>query len=256
MNLLDAFLLGLIQGVAEWLPISSSGHLALYRQFRELHVPMAFDVALHLATAAVTLWVFRSDVAGMARALVRRDLGSPEGRLAMTIVLASIPTAIIGLALRGPAEALEERPMALAAALLVTGALLHGADRGGGQGDWSWWRALLVGVAQGLAVTPGISRSGATIACAIYLGVERDRAARASFLMAVPAIAGAAILTARDLEGGVPLDLLAVATATAAAVSLVSLPLVLAVVRRRRLRVFAWWCWAVGGSALAWFGMH
>ncbi|MEZ5333436.1 MAG: undecaprenyl-diphosphate phosphatase [Thermoanaerobaculia bacterium] len=270
MTSLEALLLGALQGATEFLPVSSSGHLALAQHFLGVEGPqVAFDVVLHVATLLAVVVVYRRDLTVLVRAVVRgittgpfwrspraavRD--SPELALALALVLGSIPTAVIGLLFQDPLEALFERPAVVAVMLLVTGAVLQLprlVSRGGeGRERVGALTAVVVGTAQGLAITPGISRSGSTISAALVAGVAPAAAARFSFLLSIPAILGALVLKLPDLSGAAaaPRPLLVLGFVTAFAVGWACLVALLALLRRGRFAVFSWYCWAVGLAAL------
>jgi undecaprenyl-diphosphatase len=181
---------------------------------------------------------------------------SPELALGLALVAGSIPTAAIGLLFQEPLEALFERPAVVASMLLVTGAILQLPrllpPRGERRERIGALAALAVGTAQGLAITPGISRSGATISAALLLGVAPAAAARFSFLLSIPAIVGALALKLPDLSGAAAPAPALLATGFAAAflVGWASLALLLALLRRGRFALFSWYCWAVGLAAL------
>lgn len=207
-ELLAAAVLGLVQGLTEFLPVSSSGHLVLFQRWLP-HTgdPIAFDLVLHLGTLVPVLGVFRRDLMLMAQDAVGGEgpfWQRPGVRLAMLVVLGSVPTAAIGLAFQDVFEQLFANPLSVGVAFGVTGLVLLSTrwvpDGSRGIAGMDWWRAALVGIAQGLAITPGISRSGSTIAAGMFLGIERGLAARYSFLLSVPAISGAFLLKARDFD--------------------------------------------------------
>jgi undecaprenyl-diphosphatase len=261
---LSAALLGLIQGLTEFLPVSSSGHLALAG--RLVDVPeqgMFFEVLLHVATLVAVVFYYRKDVAEIVRSLPTLA-ASPstawrsEGpaRLAVLIVVATVPTGVVGITLKDFFEGFKAHPSWVGGALWVTAALLLAArGRGGGAGrDLSVSGALLIGFAQSLAITPGISRSGATIALALLLGLSAARAARFSFLLSIPAISGAMVL---QLRGGLPDELPWVAASIGFGVSLVSgyfaLRLLVVLVERQRFVLFAPYCAVLGTAAILWW---
>lgn len=251
----QAALLGALQGATEFLPVSSSGHLILLREILGAgEAPLLFDVLLHLSTAAAVVVVFRRRLAQLADAaadLVRRpQRRSPERaadrRLLQLLALASLATAGLGLAIQRLGLPREPRAAALmllvTAGVLVAARLLRGAapPRPGWQPRWPW--ALLVGVVQGLAVVPGISRSGATIAAGVLAGADRERAAEFSFLAALPAILGAAAVSlpeASVLGSSVGAAALAGGLVASFAVGWLALTLLLRIVRRGRLHLFA-----------------
>lgn len=199
--MIESIILGLLQGLAEFLPISSSGHLVLGHELLNMNeAGMFFDIMLHAGTLLSIFVVFRKKIVDIIVGCVKRD--PVQLKEAGYIVLASIPTAMIGLGFKDALESLFTNPRAVCAALLVTGCLLF-ASQWGKTGSkhpdnegvkMNWWRALVTGVVQGIACIPGISRSGSTISGMIFLGVNRKYAGEFSFLMSIPAVGGAALL--------------------------------------------------------------
>jgi undecaprenyl-diphosphatase len=202
----EAMLLGVVQGVTEFLPISSDGHLALAEILFDLgEGGLTFNVMLHAGTFLATILVLKEAVLRAVRsglpALVRPALfrETSGGRDALVVIVASIPTAAIGLLLRDPVEQWTRSPLAIGLGFLGTTAMLLGAQFSprGNREQPSVLGALAVGFAQGLAVLPGLSRSGSTIAVLLWLGVRPDRAFTLSMLMSLPAVFGAVLLESR-----------------------------------------------------------
>ena len=258
MTVWQAIALGLVQGATEFLPVSSDGHLALASFALGLVPSLAFDVLLHAGTLAVLVVGLRREVGAMVRGALRlvRAPRDPcaDADLARRILVASVPTAVLGLLLRHTAEAQTASPRIVAAWLAVTGVLLlctlaRRGDRAIGIAD-----ALAIGVAQGLAVLPGLSRSGATIATALLFGVRRDDAARFSFAASIPAVAGALALELPDVDfARVGILPAAVGILAAAAAGALALRIVFAVVRGGRVWTFALYLFplAAGVAALS-----
>ena len=203
MTVFQALILGIIQGLSEFLPISSSAHLALAPWI--LHWPdpgLAFDVALHFGTLLAVLWYFRTEWLALLIAakdiVVRRRVESERERRVLYLIVATIPGAIAGLALEKQAEGTFRDPRLVAAALIVMGILLWVVDRFAARdrvlSSMTWRDALLTGVAQMFAIIPGVSRSGSTITAGRGLRFNREDAAVFSFLMSMPIIAAAAVL--------------------------------------------------------------
>lgn len=255
MSWWEAAVLGVVQGVTEFLPVSSSAHLVLGQALLGVRAPgVVYEAAVHLATLVAVLWVYRRRIADLATGMYRgrRAAWAFVGLLA----LASVPAAAVGLLLRGPVEASFEQPVVAAGLLLVTGlmvgtlrwtALRADRDRPGVPG------ALWVGFAQASAILPGISRSGATVAAGVWRGVEAERMAEFSFLLSVPAVGGAALL---ELGPG-QLDLvralgpeLAVGFAAAAVSGVLAIHLFVRALQAGSFHRFAYYCWAVGGGYL------
>ena len=272
MTVMQSLLLGIIQGLTEFLPISSSGHLVLVQHLLGLReAELSFDVSVHVGTLAAVILYFRRDIlailGGLIRSLkkvlIRQDLPTadrPQVRLAGLIVLGSIPTAVIGLALHGVADRLFASPLITGIMLLITGGLLFATRPGprvrthaGRTLDQLTIRdALVVGFTQGLAVMPGISRSGSTIALGILTGIRHETAARFSFLLSIPAISGAALLVLKDAvqQGSVQLSSCLMGGIAALVVGYAALALLVFLVQKGRLHLFAPYCWIVGGLAI------
>ncbi len=268
---LQAALLGLIQGLTEFLPVSSSGHLVLFQQwlgdsFFATDQALLFDLVLHVGTLLPVLWYYRADLGRIVRAWLGGPSGpgglmgwlkaDPDRWLGFLVVVGSVPTAIIGVGLSDVFESLFHGARPVGAALLVTGALLLATRwRSGGSVDAAGMgigTALIIGLAQGLAITPGISRSGTTIAVALFLGFDRELAARYSFLLSVPAIVGAVGLLAKDgiALDGAGMSALAIGFVTAMVVGYLALVMLVALVRKGGLHRFTWYVWPVGLAAL------
>lgn len=217
MNNLEAVVLGVTQGLTEFLPVSSSGHLVLLPEFLGMPKPtVAFDVFLHLATLIAVTGYFARDWYSMVLSFVApgRLPGGTAGtwrRLAMWLAIATVPAALAGVLLQSFFESLFSSTLAVGIFLIVTGCLLALADLTAGRadrrrrtiGDVGLLDAILIGCYQALAIAPGLSRSGATIAGGVFLGLDRPAAARFSFLLSVPVILGAGLVSARDLGAGI-----------------------------------------------------
>ena len=256
---LSAMLLGVVQGVTEFLPVSSSGHLVLFQQWLPVAGdPIAFDLALHLGTLIPVLWVYRADLGGVVRdATIGTGayLQRPGVRLLMLLVAATLPTAAIGLSLEDLFEQLFHNPRAVGVAFAITGTVLWATGRfkqGAIQAsDLPVSRAIAVGLAQGLAITPGISRSGSTIAAGLFLGMDREAAARFSFLLSIPAIAGACVLKFGDMSlDETSMGPIAVGVFSSAVSGYLALTLLIRLVRKGDFRNFAFYLWPLAAFAL------
>ena len=272
MNLVEAIILGIIQGLTEFLPVSSSGHLVLLQQLLGLkEAEIFFDVCVHLGTLVAVIIVFRQEIINIIMALLRlfamagqKDRlrlaieSDPELKMALLIVIGSLPTAILGLAFSSIADRLFASVFIVGLMLVVTGSLLWITRWAGkrarqtGNDRLTMKNAFLIGTMQGLAIIPGISRSGSTISIGLLLGVERELAARYSFLLSIPAIIGAGLLSLKeslvgpDLAIQIPLA----GAATAAIVGYAALKLLLQVVKKGGLSLFAPYCWLIGILAI------
>lgn len=201
MEELSYLLLGLVQGLTEFLPVSSSGHLTLGQALLGLgEEDLTFTVLVHGATALSTVVVFRQDLMSLAKhAFVMDENGAQARKYLLMLALSAVPAAVVGLGFKEQIESLAS-PSFVGAMLVVTACILFLSQRAqAGNASVNPARSFGIGIAQALAILPGVSRSGSTIGAALILGVSREEAARFSFLMALPPIAGATLLTLKDL---------------------------------------------------------
>lgn len=264
MSPLVAMLLGIVQGLTEFLPISSSGHLVLAQHILNVNPPaITLEIFLHFGTLLAILLVFRADVlqilkstAGLLRTSGKPKREDPFLRLLGLLLLGTIPVAVVGIVFKDRIENFFEAPRVVAGMLIVTGIILASTNkiRMGRRGvkKLNIKDGIGIGLAQAIALIPGISRSGTTIAAGLFRGLTRSVAVRFSFLLAIPAILGATIVGLKDVSS---LSIgnaraLAVGTLTAFISGLIALKILLAVVQRGRLGVFAYYCWALGLIAL------
>ena len=265
MTYLSAILLGLVQGLAEFLPISSSGHLAIAQNLLHLQteVPEFYDVLLHLGTLLAVFVAYWRDILDMIGEffrgigdLARRSTPTPvppARRMIVLIVIATLPLFAV-LPIRGAVQGLSDNMVFIGCALIVTGFLLFASDlmRKGKKTERhaTWTDALLVGVGQAVATMPGISRSGMTITTGCFCGFERKFAVRFSFLMSIPAILGANILSIADaLESGVnwaELPMYLVGVVVAAVTGYLCIRLLKLIANKGKFGFFAYYCWGVG----------
>lgn len=241
----QAIVLGAVQGLAEFLPISSSAHLVLIPWLFGWGDPgLAFDVALHLGTLLALLIYYWRQWLDMALSLIRRDPDSR--RLLGLIVVASIPGAIIGLLLEKQAETIFRSPVLIASAMALLGIVLWAVDAMGAQQrriqNMTLTDALLIGLSQALAIVPGVSRSGATITMARVIGIERQDAANFSFLMATPIIAGAGLVEiGKILRAPINPSATISGFIAAAVFGLIAIAALVKFVRTRTYQPFAWY---------------
>jgi len=255
IHILEAIFLGFVQGVTEFLPISSSGHLVFFQSLLGLKEPhLFFDVMLHLGTLLAVIVFFWKDIArivqGSMRMLKEEKKDSPDGKLLLLIVLASVPTGLMGIVFRDWFESFFSEPKLVGVMLLVTGGVLWGTRyvrrQNKGVDGMTWKDALLIGIAQGLAIMPGISRSGATISTGFYCGLDRSLAGRFSFLLSIPAILGATVLEFPKIETIETIWVTLVGTGVAFCVGLLSLKLLMGIIRTGKLFNFSYYCWGMG----------
>ena len=244
-----------MQGLTEFLPVSSSGHLVFVQTVLQLETSrlVFFDVMLHVGTLLAVLVFFRGDlfkiVEGVGRAL-KGNHWNDGARLLFWILVATLPTGLMGLLLKDWFESLFSRPKVVGAMLLVTGLVLwltrFRKREGRSVEKMGWVDAILIGVAQGIAIIPGISRSGATISAGLFCGLDRELSGKFSFLLSIPAIAGATLLEARKIES-VPEGWLTLMGLLAAFwVGFFSLKVLMKIIQRGKIYHFSYYCGAIG----------
>jgi undecaprenyl-diphosphatase len=265
VELAAAALLGVVQGLTEFLPISSSAHLILVRAFTGWdpdRFGLTFDVALHVGTLAAVLLFFRSDLLAMLRALPRAASGAPgpDGRRLQLVVIGTVPIVIVGGVWNEAVEAATRTPAVAATALFAGAMLLFAIERMGrraaGDEALSVPGAFVIGTAQALALVPGVSRSGATIAAGMAFGLRREAAARFAFLLSVPAVVAAAAKAALDLgrDGWLGLEwpVFAVGMTTSAVVGYVTVKYLIRFLVTHRLDAFAWYRIVLALATFVW----
>ncbi len=275
MNTVEAIVLGIVQGLTEFLPVSSSGHLVLFQNLFGLKEPeLLFDICLHMGTLAAVIIVFYREILDILKALFQlpgrmktaggfKRLCETDAsiRMALLIVVGSIPTALIGLLFKEITDQLFGSVAIVGCMLLVTGTILWLTRNIGTEGrpirQTTLTNALIIGIVQGVAILPGISRSGATISTALFLGVDRKVAGRYSFLLSIPAIVGALVLglDTPELHSAIPMGTIIAGSVVASLVGWLALVILLRVVDRGQLHRFAPYCWLVGIVTLVLAGM-
>jgi undecaprenyl-diphosphatase len=254
---MEALILGVVQGLTEFFPVSSSGHLAMFQALfggREAG-GLLFEVGVHVATLVAIVFFYRKRILTLIVGFFERDRETLEyvGKLAV----ATLPAVVVGLAAKDWVEAQFSNPVGVGGALLVTGFIVFSTR-------WTakravavvpgWGVALALGCAQALAILPGISRSGSTVALALALGVAPLAAAEFSFLMGILAITGAAILLIPDLQRVDPGELITLGIGGVAALvsGLIAIQLFVRMLDRNLFHHWAWYCWLAGGGFLLW----
>lgn len=271
MELYQAIILGMVQGLTEFLPVSSSGHLVLGQIFFGMtQSQLMFDISVHMGTLFAVVVVYRSDIKNISMSILRfllkpvlKQSGSAADAAAMSddqenlklaylIIIGSVPTALIGFLIKQFEHFLFTSKVLVGVMLLITGTILwisrsyYFNEKKRKPLDIK--TACLIGTVQGLAVIPGISRSGSTIATGLIAGLDRSRAAKFSFLLSIPAIAGAQLLSIKDmLEKSISIDLVTIyATIVSFITGYIALKILLSLVHSGRFHLFAPYCWLIG----------
>ena len=264
MDIIQAIIIGLIQGLTEFLPVSSSAHLIFAQQALGVaEVGLAFDVLLHVGTLVAVIVYFFNDIVNMIKgfllSLVDLKNGNfmgelkkdPYKKLAWLTILATIPIGIVGVLFNDIVESMFMGLTVPAFLLLITGCLLYVSQRmNTGRIDVrniTLKEALIMGCGQALAILPGLSRSGTTIAAGLFAGLDKEFAAKFSFILSIPAILGAAVFQLKDLSGGsVEIGACIAGFIVAAISGYLAISFLLKIVREKSLDIFAYYCWIVG----------
>ncbi|MGM0596712.1 MAG: undecaprenyl-diphosphate phosphatase [Myxococcota bacterium] len=256
MTYLNALILGILQGITEFLPVSSSGHLVLFQHLFKMKPSLLLNVALHFGTLGAIVFYYRKDIIELAGAFFKRYLQGNQQQpekvsLIWKIIVATLITAIIGLILKSPVEKLyfgNNTGFWLGLTFMITAGILFFTTFVGKlkYDQVSWLQAILLGVVQGFAVLPGISRSGITIALALFLGIKSGESSRFSFLLAIPAIIGATLLEIRNLNQiNYPLPLL-VGVVAAFLSGFLSLIFLIRLIKKGKFNWFAYYLLPLG----------
>ncbi|MBS3946948.1 MAG: undecaprenyl-diphosphate phosphatase [Dethiobacter sp.] len=251
MGLPEGILLGILQGLTEFLPVSSSGHLVIFQDFFGVRLPgITFEVMVHFGTLLSVFWVFGGDILRIVRRFTREE---QERRFALMLVLGIIPTGLMGLLLGDAFRLFFESTLLVGVMLLVTGFILYTlqfmAPGTKGEATMRGKDALLISFVQGLAIMPGISRSGSTIAAALWCGLDRETAVRFSFLVSVPVILGVTLLEFMALrETGFAALTAGVWAGTLAAFlsGVLAIKVFVRLLQAGRFRYFSYYCWSAG----------
>jgi len=263
MEWIEALILGIVQGLTEFLPVSSSGHLEITKVlFGDSSAPqesMLMTVVLHAATALSTIVIFRKDILEILKGLFQFKWND-EFQFSLKIVISMIPAALVGVLLETEIEQLFNKQMLLVGAMLIlTAGLLYLADKAKNTTkDVSYKSAIIIGISQAIAILPGISRSGATISTSVLLGIDRSKAARFSFLMVVPLILGKIskdILSGEITSSTVDIMPLSIGFIASFLTGLIACTWMIQLVKSSKLSYFAIYCLIVGSIAIL-FGLN
>lgn len=272
MDIIQAIIMGLVQGLTEFLPVSSSAHLVIVPELMGVKSSLAFDTLLHLGTLVAVVGYFWKDILAMIKAFLSSLLDifrgnfkenikeDPFKRLTWLVVVGTIPAGLMGILFKDQFESLFSSVTAVGFFLLITGVILWGSEwiakrnkdkKGKEIKEVSFTNSLVIGIFQGFAIAPGISRSGSTIAAGLFSGLERKLAARYSFLLSIPAILGAALVQAKDIVSfDSSLGVLIAGFLSAAIFGYLAVRFMMDYIQKHSLILFAYYCWLVGALTL------
>ncbi len=252
MNIYQSIILGIVQGLTEFLPVSSSGHLVIIQSiFKNFKQPgISFDVFLHFGTLFSVLIYFRNEILDILRLKNKKWI--------FLIIIATIPAGIVGILFKDFIENLFNNPILVAYALIFTGIILYCSDKIGSENkddsNITFVDAAIIGIAQAFAIIPGISRSGSTVSVGIFCGLKRDVAIKFSFIMSIPAILGAVVLSLKDFSS-INFSLYGIYITgffSSLIVGLLSLKLLTILTKLKSLKFFSIYCWCIAVGVLIW----
>jgi undecaprenyl-diphosphatase len=255
-QLLNTGFLGLIQGLAEWLPISSTAHLKIAEHYLGLTTTPLFNLILHLGTLIVVVFYFRTEVKNILSALAHVDFKSEYGKMIPLIIAATIPTAIIGLLYVKYLEDTLGQLLIIGITFIIGATLVYTSKLGKENTEnITYPIAVIMGIAQGLAIFPGLSRSGATISIALLVGLKREKAFKFSFLLSIPAVLGDTLVEAYKDRGqiatsGIGSTELLVGVVIAMVVGYIAIKLVSKIVATKKFHYFAFYTWLLGAALI------
>jgi undecaprenyl-diphosphatase len=271
INILQAIVLGIVQGLTEFLPVSSSAHLVFMHELTGVEPSLAYDTMLHIGTLVAVVAYFWSDLINMFKSFFSSLIDIPRGqfrkglqedqfkKLAWLVVIGTIPAGIAGILFKDFFEGLFSNIVAVSFFLIITGFLLFGSEMISrrissktGLKEMNIKNSIIVGIAQACAIAPGISRSGATISTGLFLGLERELAARYSFLLSIPAILGAALIQTKDIASILDISTMGVISGFIASIisGYLAIKFMLKLIKEKDLLPFAYYCWIVGLLAI------
>lgn len=272
MDIIQAIIMGIVQGLTEFLPVSSSAHLVLTPELLGAKSSLAFDTLLHAGTLVAVIGYFWKDITSMIKSFVSSLLDIPRGkfkeeltedpykRLAWLVVVGTIPAGLMGVLFKSEFEALFDSVTMVGFFLLVTGVILWSSEwitkknsdkKSKDIKEVSFTNSLVIGVFQGFAIAPGISRSGSTIAAGLFSGLERKLAARYSFLLSIPAILGATLIQVKDIVTfDANTEVLVLGFLAAVISSYLAVKFMMGYIQKHSLNIFAIYCWIVGALTI------
>jgi len=247
INLISALFLGIVQGLTEWLPVSSSGHLVIVQQIMKIYVPLLFDVMLHFGTLLAVIVFFWKDIVKILKSLFKLDFKSKDGKLIPFIMIGTIPVALIGFIFHDIIKSFFSNLLAVGISLIITGIILLLTKKSQGKKELTLFDSILIGIAQAFALIPGISRSGATISTGLFRKIDKKTVFKFSFLLSIPAIIGANLLELIK-EPIVETDILPlfICVITSALIGYLSLKILYSMLKKGKFYYFSFYCFILG----------
>lgn len=249
-RIIGVVFLGFVQGVTEWFPVSSSGHLVVIQELFKINVSIAFDVMIHLGTLAGVVLFLRSDLWAILKAVLKLDFSGREGKMFIYVILGTIPIALLGFLLKEVFESLFSNLLSTGIAMLVNGIILYSTRYSKPGKNLDALNSFLIGVAQAMAITPGISRTGVTVSTALLRGVEGNEAYKFSLLLSIFSIIGGSIVKLSDVNFEQESFTIILGVLVTAIIGYLALRIVKKHVIRRSFHKFAYYCLLIGAFVL------
>jgi undecaprenyl-diphosphatase len=247
--IIESIILGLIQGLTEWLPISSSGHLIIAQELLKIKVPLIFDVILHLGTLLAVIVFFWKEIVKILKSLVKFDFKSEAGRLLQFIIVGTMPIIFAGVIFHDTVKVLFQNLFVVSIALIINGILLFLTKFSKGKKEMSYLDSFIVGFAQVFALIPGISRSGATISSGLFRGVKKEDVFKFSLLLSIPAVLAANVWElSTTIINNTNLDFISyfIGMIVAAVLGYISLRFLFRILKKEKFYLFSFYCIALG----------
>ena len=245
VSIIEAIILGIVQGITEWLPISSSGHLVLFQELLDITQPVIFDVVLHLGSLVALLLVFWKDIQRLVSGFLKWE--TYYVKYVLWLIAATIPIALVGFFLNDIVKSAFESVKVVGYSLIFTAIVLFLSKYPKIKENKLTWKSIIfIGIAQALAILPGVSRSGMTISTGLMQGTKREDTARFSFLLFIPAILGATMLEFRHLGEISNISALGIGVLTTIVVGFFSLKFLLSIIKKEKFSYFSWYCLLLG----------
>ncbi len=247
-TILEAILLGFIQGLTEWLPISSSAHLVIVQQLFKIEVPLLFNVMLHFGSLLAIFVLFWENILKIVKSFLRLDFKSQDGKLGLFLIAGSVPVGFAGFILHDYIEYFFNNLLLVGVSLIVTGILLYSTRNKNGRNQLNFSDSMLIGFAQVIALMPGISRSGSTISMGLLRDVDKKSVFKFCFLLSIPAIIGANFfeISKFDFKNSTSLIPMLVGTSIAGMVGYLSLRFLFKTIQKEKFYLFSYYCWMIG----------
>ena len=244
ITLIQAIILGIIQGITEWLPISSSGHLVIFQSLFSISQPVIFDIFLHLGSLVVILIMFRKDILALIKGALKKE--KEHLNFLLYLIIASIPIAIVGFFLNSYIKSIFNNLTAVGLSLIFTSIMLFLSKKAKQNSNLTLKNTYIIGMFQAIAILPGVSRSGMTLSSGLMQNIKQQQLIRFSFLLFIPAIAGAALFEMRNISQITNISAMLIGTIFSIIAGIISLKLLIRIIKSKKFYYFGYYCLLLG----------